>query len=321
MLKATGNGWETERLLGYEVESTLDCAADSFSLEIGMGQKGENAGLIKPGGTVTITDSKGAAIMTGIIDDVDEEDAISIKGRDLMAHAIDQYPDPRRWKTKAPLDILKELAAALPFTGVDVSGVTSSQSAMKAFQVEPGDSYADAFERIGEEGDFEIYVDPLGKLIARNMPDAPAGIAFRFVSKIGEANCDPTLQQTTDDVYSTIKDFAKKSAPTSVTNSTIAKYVTRTLTQRNGDRRDQAGINRGIARQFREALDKMRRWKVTFGGDHSKFGAAPKIGDGVSITSYRHKVTDEPGVVWAVKYKLQKGQGHETEVTVRSRAL
>ena len=320
MLKAVGKDWETERLLGYEVDSTLE-HADSFTLEIGVGQSGENAGRILPGGPIQLLDSRGKEILTGIIDEVNEDDVISVKGRDLMAHAIDRYPDPKRWKSKLPLEILKELAADLPFASVDVSGVTTAQTPMKTCQLEPGDSVADVFEKLGEEGDFEIYCDPLGNLVAANMPDSASSAAFRFVSKVGDANCEPKLKMAVDDCFSTIKSFGRKAAGKSATNDTIAKYITRTLTQKDGDARTAAEAGKRIDRKFREMLDSMRRWTITFGGDHAKFGATPKLGDGVSITSYRHKVEDEPGIVWGVNLKLDKGRGRQTEVEVRSRAL
>ena len=321
MLKAVGDGWQTERLIGYEIESTLDKGADSFSFEVGTGEKGENAGLIVPGKNVRLLDSKGRQLLIGVIDEVEEGETIKVDGRDLMAYAIDAYPDSKRWKNAMPLDILKELAGQLAFTSVDISGVSSAQTALKAFQVEPGDSITDAFEKLAQEGDFELYVDPLGNLIATNMPDRPSSPQFNFISRIGEANCEIVLKKSTDDVYSTIKLAGRKAHPIVQTDSDISKYVTRTLTDRDGHSGSAAASSKKIAQMFREMKDRMRRWNVTFGGDPAKFGAVPKIGDGAMVTSYRHKINNEATVIWRVNLSLDERSGRKNEIELRSRAL
>ncbi|HUU30759.1 MAG TPA: hypothetical protein VMY69_01510 [Phycisphaerae bacterium] len=318
MLKATGSGWETKRIESYDVQTTLEKGADKFSLEIAAGQMGENAGRIRPGTDCQLYDSKGARILTGFIDEVDHDETIKVNGRCLMAYAIDSYPDPKSWKDAYPLDILRELAGALPFTSVDVLGITTPQTKLKSFKLEPGDCVCTKFQELIEDIDCDLYVDPLGNLVARNFPDTPSEITFNFISSMGEANCKPVLKVTTDEVYSTVKLYRGRKDKTVQSDSAIAKVIERTMTTRDGDVRSEQQALKKIDQMFRDMKDRMRRWTVTFGGDHAKFGRTPKIGDGATISSYRHKVQNEVATVWNVSLKCN-AQGRETELELRSR--
>jgi prophage tail gpP-like protein len=322
-MKAKGENWETDRLLSYEIESTLEKGADKFSITVGFGQKGENANKIKPGKKISLFDTKGTQLLTGMIDDVDEgKESIEVSGRDLMAYAIESYPEPKHYKNAYPKEIMQELAGRLPFKSVDFSRVTSKQAQMPKFNIEAGESYCDVFQKLLEYGDFDLFVDPLGNLCAVNFPDNPASILFRFVSKIGEANCTPTLKLTTHNVFSTIRDYSRgrKKGGTKgydETDADIAKIVQRTKTQKEHAKSEAQGKKK-IEHEFRDMKDRMRRWTITYGGPHEKFGTVPKLGDGILITSYRHRVENEPATVWKVQMRLS-ARGHETIVDGRSR--
>lgn len=320
MLRAEFKEWETSRLEGYSIESTLDQGADTLKLEIGMGALGENAGKIQVADTVKLYDSQGKQLMAGIIDDVDEGDLISIEGRDLFGLAIEHYPDPKRYKNRFPLNIIKEIAGQLEFSSVDVSGVTTSQTKLKAFQIEAGNSAGAMLQELAEEADCELYVDRLGNLIARNFPDRQEKSDFNFVSLEGEANCNIEQKRTSDEVYSTIKLYRGRSnTPTIRTDDQIEKIVNRTLSKRDGDVRSAAQAGKRIEQMFRDMKDQIRRWEVTYGGTHDKFGEIPKIGDGALVTSYRHKVTKEPATIWSVKLEMSSKKGSTTTVELRSR--
>jgi len=321
MIRAEIGGAKIDRFLSYTIESTLDKGADTFSLEAGFGARGENAGVIIPGQDVKIYGMNGKQLLKGVVDSVDEEDTIAIEGRDMMAEAIDSYPIPKRWLKRKPLQILAELAAALPFTSVDVGGVTEKQTRLKAFQAEAGDSYCDIFQELAEEGNFELYCDNMGNLIARNFPDTPPSQLFNFISVQGYANCKPELHLSVDDVYSTIWNYrGKKKSADKKSDATIAKYVTRTLTNRDGDSTTVAQSKLLIKQMFAEMKNRMRRWTITYGAAHEKFGTVPKLGDGAVVTSFRHGITNEIATVWSVKLELDS-KGHTTEVTLRSMAL
>lgn len=320
MISVEGTGWKTERLESYSIASTLDQGTDTFSFEIGMDPLGQNAGLIPENDTVKLFDSQNNQLMIGIIDEVDEGDIISVEGRDLFAAAIDNYPDPKRYKNRFPLNILKEIAGDLPFTSVDVSGVTTSQTKLKAFQIEAGNSTGGIMQELAEEGDFELYVDRLGNLIARNFPDNPEKTDFSFVSKKGAANANINIKRSSDEIFSTIKLYrGRNNSPTVKTDSQIEKIVKRTLLTRDGDVRSIAQAKKRIEQMFRDMKDNIRRWEITYGADHDKFGDIPKIGDGALVTSYRHKATNEPATVWGVKLEMQNDAGRTTTVELRSR--
>lgn len=301
-------------ILSYSVETALETLCDGFTVVIGNAE-GKNAGAILDGAEMELL-ADGAPLMRGVIDSVEESTAITVKGRDRMALAVDNDVAPMPAQEVNPLPHIKKLATAV---GLEVRVVNPPKglTPLDRFNIEAGDSYADALTRLAASADIYLWLDRQGILYAGSY-DLAAAPLWHFYNTPEGSNCFPLIR-----IRSSAGLKSEITAYSDEWNSALASETDKALKKAGLNRRkivpakwkeDEEVTRRRLKRMIRDNRLHSRVWRVQYGGPHLREGVIPEIGKVAEITSYFSGVSRQKALITAVTLRKDKGRGPTTEL-------
>lgn len=347
MLRVKTNNFEFRRFERYDIESSLDALADSFSFEI-ANPKGIHAGQILPGKVVQLFDDN-TPLMIGEIDDVEESDVIKVTGRDLMVRAIEN--DVEHEEEEDEIEPDKEIIRLAKLVGIkkfDLSGLTSpikpvenisthrpgakAPSRVKALQEftrEAGESVGEVMVRLADAGNFYIWLDRLGVLhLSFYNFSQPAG--WDFFNRLNGANCDLIKRRQSyanlkgsiwaygdffvlGPLAANIQGFAKKED-----QALIRAGFTRRKTMLDNYSLTYEEASARLEKLMNELKLRAKQWEVTYGGPHARGGAIPEPGKTATLTSIYSAVSNLKVLIASVNLK-KTDEGTKTTLILREK--
>lgn len=334
-LRVKTNGFDFTRFISYDIDSSLDTLADGFSFVIGNPQ-GVHAGQILEGKVVQIFDGA-IPIMIGETDDVVEGEEIHVHGRDLMIRAIenDAEHDIISQTVTDPVAKIIELANKVGLTKIDRTGITSKLSdplppSLQNFQLEAGESFAEAMVKLADAGKFYIWLDRLGILHLSNyhFEQKPA---WDFYNRKDGSNCHPIKRRkSAANLKAEILAFGsffKRVDSDTDTFVNFAKVNDQALIRAGFNRKKTLLDNRSFSvDEAQRKLDKLmaelkmrgKEWEISYEGPHIRGGEIPEVGKVATVTSYFSGVNNLSALIASVTLKKDE-QGTVTSIILREK--
>lgn len=321
MLRVETNGFKFTRFRSYEIESSLDALADSFSFTIGN-PGGIHAGQIVDGREVRIFDD-GRQIMIGEIDTVEEGEEIRVSGRDLMVRAIENDVEHQEESSQVhPAREIERLAREVGLTKIDKSGLPSGIKPIEEFTREAGESYGEVMVRLADAGKFYIWLDRLGVLHLSEYQFSAAP-EWDFYNRVDGSNCEAIVRRRSS---ASLKDeiwaFSDEIDPPIVKHSDQALiraglHRRKTLLDAKSETYEEA--HRKLQKLMDELKLRGREWIVSYGKDHARGrGEIPEVGTTATVTSYFSGVTNLRVLIASVTLR-KDDNGTKTELVLRER--
>jgi prophage tail gpP-like protein len=320
MLRVLTNGFEFNRFLSYEIDSSLDALADGFSFAIGN-PRGSHGGQIIEGLEARIFDD-GVQLMVGEIDTVAEGEEIHVSGRDLMVRAIENDVEHREEAEDVhPVKEIERLAREVGLEKIDKTGLPSLIKPIEEFTQEAGESVAEVMVRLADAGGFYIWLDRLAFLhLSVYRWDLPPG--WEFFNRESGSNCETiTRRRSAANLRTELWAFVD------LFENPIVKHADQALIRAGLHRRktllDPKSENYEEAhRKLQKLMDELklrsREWELSYGGPHARGGEIPEVGRTALVSSYWSGVENLKTLVASVRLK-KDDQGTKTELVLRER--
>lgn len=320
MLRVETGGFEFVRFKAYEIESSLDALADSFSLVIGN-SGGIYAGRFAEGAELRIYED-GARVMVGEIDTVEESEEVRVTGRDLMVRAIENDVEHQEESSKVhPVKEIERLAREVGLTKIDLSGLPAGITPIEAFTKEAGESYGEVMVRLADAGKFYIWLDRMGVLhLSEYRFQASPG--WDFFNRVDGSNCEAIVRRrSAASLKGEIWAFSDEIDPPIVKHTDQALiraglHRRKTLLDPKSETYEEA--HRKLEKLMNELKLRGREWLIGYGGKHARDNAIPEVGATATVTSYWSGVTHLKALIASVTLK-KDDQGTRTELVLRER--
>lgn len=223
-------GWES-----LQASRSVDAMAGAFSL--GLADRVQYGGVSLPlaPGMECVLSCNGEALVTGFIDSVSQSlDAgrhgITVNGRDRSADIVDASAvhSPGSWKGASLMDICTALCA--PF-GIAVALEGNQGQAFSAFQIQPGESVAEAMQRLLKQRELVAMPDGRGGLRLAALAQETLSTVLQegvnvLSASVGyDASARYSEYIVTGQIQGTDKDFGKAcSVRAKVTDEQMKRY-------------------------------------------------------------------------------------------------
>ena len=298
---------DEQDIKNYHIENSVTTLTDAFSFTL-SNNGGRNGGLVDDKDTVEIFDD-GDPLMTGQIDTVDESTEIAVSGRDLMAWAVDTDAEPCPYLNELPISHIQKLAKKVGLKFLVGKTPIPRLSPPLKFNIEVGESYADAMVRLAAIAGVYLWLDRRGVLNI-GLYDTAAAPLWHFRNSPDGSNCEIIHRvRSSKEVKSKMIAYGDiYTQKITVTDAKLKALGFSRPARVMNNWAEPADITKGrLERAMNERRMRSRVWKVRYGGDHRMNGDIPEAGKTALVSSVYSGVSEQKTLIASVR--LSKGPG------------